>query len=198
MQQVGIHWLNQHDMGSALQRSCDIGKPVLMDFHDPTCDACITLDRDTYSDPSVIVMITEHAIPLRVVTVEPDRDTAEIINCYISISTPTVQLLTGDGTVCHYWRGSPCQTVLSARQIAQSPRRVYLEARGHLPPALFCAQLLIGRGKAALKYGRFDDALRLFEEVLAKYSNDEEVIAETRYWKSRVASKTSCTLSVAY
>jgi len=189
MQPISIHWLNQYDLSGALQQSSESGKSVLLNFYDATCSGCVSLEQDTYSDPAVITMVAQHVIPLRVVTTEPDRSTAEIINCYISISTPTVQLLSREGTACHYWRGAPRQTVLSARQITQGSRRVYMEAQGCLPPTLFCAQLLIGRGKVALNYECFEAALRLFDEALVKYGNDAEIASEARYWISRVAPK---------
>jgi hypothetical protein len=188
-----IHWLNQHHLHGALQQSHETGKPVLLDFHDPMCAGCTRLEQDTYSDPTVVKMVTDHTIPLRVVTVEPDWTTAEIINCYISISTLTIQLLTREGTVCHYWRGAPRHTVLSAKQIAHSSRRVYLEAPGYLPPTLFCIQMLIGLGKMALKYEQFEEALQLFDQALEKYNADNDSIMEINYWRSRVKSKICAT-----
>lgn len=187
-QSKDIPWLDRFDFESALQHSLVAHKPVLLDFHDSRCLCCARLERETYSDPAVINEITEHVIPVRVVTAEPDAVGAAIILCYLSISTPTVQLLSPEGTVYHWWRGAPRQTTVSARQYRTRPthgyRRVYHEASGYLTPPLFLAQLLIARGKEALKQQRFEDAAELFRDVLTKYFADAAACPEASYWLS--------------
>lgn len=197
---MSIQWLNQFAFDNALQRSRQIGRPVLLDFHDPRCACCQRLERSTYSDPTVISAITDYVVPLRVVTAEPDDVSAAIILRYLCISTPTIQLISPEGTVYHCWRGAPRQTTLSARQYQTSPprgyRRVYHEATGSLSPALFLAQLLIGRGKTALKHELFDEAVKLFQEVIAEYGNDEAAVKESRYWLAIACSNaSSCAIS---
>jgi len=186
MQPTRIDWLNQFDFDSALQQSGRVSKPVLVDFHDPTCAGCQQLERVTYSDPSVISAIIKQVIPLRVVTAEPDSASTAIITRYISISSPTVQLLSPMGTVYHCWRGAPRHT-----RPAHGYRGVYHEAAGHLSPVCFLAQLLIGRGKMALKHERYAEATQLFEEVLTEYPADDVATTEARYWWSIASSKST-------
>jgi len=180
-----IPWGSQCDFENALRQSREESKPVLLDFHHPACAGCRQLDSETYSDPEVAETIGDNTLPVRIVTTEWDRVSTDIINCYISISTPTVQLLSAEGTVLHYWYGAPRQTVLSARQISDSPRRVFIESSSHLSPRLFLSQLLLGQGKAALRVGRFENAAQLFGRVLASCSPDDPAFAEAGYWRAR-------------
>lgn len=186
MRPMIIPWRNELGFEDALQESKRVGKPVLVDFHEPSCNGCRRLVQTTYSSPIVIQTITEKSIPLRVITAGWDAASTAIINYYISISSPAVQLLSPGGTVYHCWRGAPRLTVLCARQIAQARRRVYVEADGYLSADLFLAQFLIARGKAALKEGRFDEAIRLLQDAPSGVDNDEETSAEARYWMSIV------------
>jgi hypothetical protein len=187
-----ISWLDQFEFEKALRDSVLARKPVLLDFHDSRCTCCARLERETYSDPGVYYQINEHTIPVRVVTAEPDAVSAAIILCYLSISTPTVQLLSPDGNVYHWWRGAPRQTTVSARQYRTRPthgyRRVYHEASGYLTPSMFLAQLLIARGREALNQQRFEDATELFRDVLTKYVADTVACSEASYWLSTVKS----------
>jgi hypothetical protein len=172
-----IQWLNQLDFDMAIRRSRERGQPVLVDFHSPTCSGCQSLEAETYSDPLVIRALTDHVIPLRVVTTEPDAASRRIITHYISISTPSVQLLSPQRTVDHYWRGAPRFTRPSLGYQA-----VFPETSGHLTPDRFLAQLLLGRGKSALKRGRLDEAIRLLGDVIIQYPNDEAATEEAGRW----------------
>jgi len=180
---IRIDWLNQFDFENALQQSRQVSKPVLLDFHDPACVGCQLLERVTYSDPIVMSAIAEQVIPLRVITTEPDSASRPIIARYISISSPTIQLLSPEGTVYHCWRGAPRHT-----RPARGYRGVFCEATGHLSPSLFLAQLLVGRGKMALKQECYEEAVQLFTEVLTEYRADNEATKEALYWCTMMSS----------
>jgi hypothetical protein len=182
MRPLGIAWLAASDFERTLQEAGEGGKPVLLDFHDPTYPGCQELERSTYADPGVIAAVTEHVVPLRVVTKDPDSASRAIMPRYISISASTVQLIAAGGTACHSWRGAP-----RATRPAIGYRDVYHEVAGDLPPDRFLAQLLIGRGKLALTQARYAEAERLFETVLTEYETDELATDEARYW-SAIAS----------
>lgn len=186
MQSPRIDWLDQFAFEKVLRHSRQVGKPALLDLHDPTCAGCQQLELVTYSDPSVIAAIGEHVVPVRVVTQEPDSASRAIINRYISISTPTVQLLSPEGTIYHWWRGAPRHT-----RPARGYHGVYHEAIGDLSPARFLAQMSIGLGKVALTHGRFAEAAQLFKEVLTDYQGDHVTTAEAQYWQRIAVAKGS-------
>ena len=185
----GIVWLSQSQFEGALGQSREQSIPLLLDFHHPTCEGCLRLEMETYSDPAVVKAIAQNVIPVRIITTEWDRLTTDIINCYISISTPTIQLVSSDGTVSHYWHSAPRQTVLSGRQISHSTRRVYIEANGNIPSKLFLSQLMVGLGKFALKLGRFEQAMQFFKKMRAEYSDVDPAIAEANYWGAIAAAR---------
>ena len=129
MQSPRIDWLDQSEFEKILRHSRQVGKPALLDLHDPTCAGCQQLELVTYSDPSVIAAIGEHVVPVRVVTQEPDSASRAIINRYISISTPTVQLLSPEGTIYHWWRGAPRHTRPAPRLRRIAADQIYDAAR---------------------------------------------------------------------
>jgi hypothetical protein len=193
---TGIGWLNQLELEQSLERSRSTGISVLLDFRDPDCAGCEELERSTYSDPGVIEAVSEFTLPVRVLTGNPDRITEEILSRYIAISTPTIQLISGQGTVDHFFRGAPRHTRLALSQWNRERTsgnrdycRVYHESVGCLPPPRFLAQLLIGRGRAALNSGRFEEAERKFDELLSVYGSDDTAVSEATYWKSKLVSR---------
>jgi len=190
MQPKSIYWLKPCDFECALLQSTQNGKPVLLDFHDPDCAGSQQLECKVYTDPEIIEAVTRHVIPVRVVTKEWDTPSTAIIWSYISISSAVVQVLSSEGTACHYWRGVPRLTVLSARQIAKGERRVHLDSSASVAPEMFLAQLWLGLGKVALKQNRYERARQLFQEALGICSGDSEIMAEASYWASIARPKT--------
>src|SRR5580658_6990967 len=190
-----IEWTSHLDLEAIIKRSEQACCSVLLDFHDPNCAGCELLERSTYSNAAVINAVSQFTIPVRVITTSPDRRAEEIISRYIAISTPTVQLLSLRGTVDHCFRGAPRHTRLALSQWNRERnsrngnyRRVYHEAVGCLPPALFLAELSVGRAKAALNRERFQEAAQIFQKVLADCASDSTV-AEARYWSSVIAAR---------
>ncbi len=95
---------------------------------------------------------------MQIKTADPTPEHQQIIRRYLQAWTPTIMLLSPDGALYHEWSG-------------------------YLPPSLFIPQLLLGLGKAALKEGRFDEAVTCFEEVAAKYPT-ADCAAEALYWRA--------------
>jgi len=188
MPSTAVQWLNQFEFEDAILRSGQVRKPVLLDFHDPACKGCQRLDEQVYSAPSIVGAITDQAIPVRIVVTGVDAVSTGIINAYISISTPSIQLLSPQRTVYHYFRGCPRLTVLCARQIAQGKHRVYRESVGHLSPELFLTQLSLGLGKRALQLEQLAFGSKLFQQVIAE-GRDDEAAGEARFWQSVVRSR---------
>ena len=85
-----------------------------------------------------------------------DLASAPIVKRFQQIWTPTIMLLSPEG-------------------------HVYDEWNGYLPPGLFLPRLLLGRGKAALKQDRFEEAARCFDEIPVKYPLSD-VAPEATYW----------------
>ena len=54
---------------------------------------------------------------------------------------------------------------------------------GYLPKDEFAAQLLLGLARVAFMQKKWADAEKLYDEILAKYSNSEAA-PEAVYWKS--------------
>ncbi len=111
-----IEWLSHRDFEAAFHESREADRPVLLDFHDPTCMGCESLERSTYHTADVASAIRDHAIPVRILTTSPDKTVEDILSRYIAISTPTVQLLSRDRTVYHCFRGAPRHTRLALSQ----------------------------------------------------------------------------------
>jgi len=189
-----ILWLHASDFENALLQSPERNRPVLLDFYHPTCEGCRRLESEVYADPRVIEAVEQNVTPVRIITTEWDPLTTDIINCYISISSPTIQLLLADGTVSHYWCSAPRQTVLSGRQLAHTNRRVYVEANGRLTPTLFLAELFVGLGKAALKSGRPERAMQFFEKMQGESGAGGYVVTEANYWWAIASAKLSASV----
>ena len=183
---MAIEWLDQSHFGDAVRRSSELNRPVLLDFHDPTTLGCQRLDRVTYADRVVQSAIAENVIPLRVVTIDPDAASTALITRYISISTPTVQLISEDGTPYHWWRGAPRHT-----RPALGFRSVYNEMDGDLPPRAFLAQLWLGLCKAALLEKHHEKAQSLLNKALAVAPPGALPRTEVDYWAGTIDAKGS-------
>ncbi|WP_327138901.1 DinB family protein [Nocardia sp. NBC_01327] len=173
-----VQWANQHDFHTLLKRSEVEDKPVLLDLHSPECSGCRGHDRDIYSDSDVARDIAEHTFPVRVVTTAPDQAATDIINNHIYIWSPTIQLLAPDQTRYHEWNGAPRRTRLSVGY-----QTVFHDTPGHLTPESFKAQLLVGRGKAALRKKKHGESIRLFDEAITRHSTDRVTVEEATRWR---------------
>lgn len=172
-----VRWSNARDFQQVLARSAVEGKPVLLDLHSPSCSGCANHERSIYSDPDVVREITEHTLPVRVVTENPDADSTAVINRHIFIWSPTVQLLAPDATRYHEFNGAPRRTRLSVGY-----ESVFHDTPGHLTTDLFQGQLLVARGKAALRGNRFAEAAKLLQSAMVRYSHDERTVADAKRW----------------
>ncbi|HEV2108900.1 MAG TPA: hypothetical protein VGR16_11605, partial [Thermomicrobiales bacterium] len=123
------------------------------------------MEAVTYRDPSVIQTINENVIPVQVKTKDPDEAARAVMRRYLQVWTPTILLISPDGSVYHEWSG-------------------------YLPPDLYAAHLLLGRGKAALKEERFDVARQLFDEV-SNLHPLSDVAPEALYWAAVASYKGS-------
>lgn len=175
---LAIKWADQHDFQALLKRSEIEDKPVLLDLHSPECSGCTGHDRSIYSDPEIARDVMEYTLPVRVVTTNPDRASTEIINNHIFIWSPTVQLVAPDQTRYHEWNGAPRRTRLSVGY-----QSVFHDTAGHLTPESFRAQLLVGRGKASLRKKKYGEAIRLFDEAIARHPHDRVTVEEAERWR---------------
>lgn len=162
-----IQWADQHDFQTLLKRSEIEDKPVLLDLHSPQCRDCASHDRNIYSDPSIARDVMAYTLPVRVPTTDPDRASTDIINNHIYIWSPTIQLLAPGQTRYHEWNGAPRRTRLSVGY-----ESVFHDTPGHLTPGSFKAQFLVARGKEALRKKKFRNAVRLFDEAIARHRKE--------------------------
>jgi len=95
-------------------------------------------------------------VPVQIRTKEPEPAAKAVIARYLQVWTPTIILLSADGAVIHEWSG-------------------------YLPPIPFLDQLLLGRGKDALKRDRFAEAAALFDQ-LADHNPLGDAAPEALYW----------------
>lgn len=98
-------------------------------------------------------------------TKDPDEAARAVIRRYLQVWTPTILLLSPNGSVYHEWSG-------------------------YLPPDLYATHLLLGQGKAALKEERFDLARQLFDEVADQHPLSD-VAPEALYWAAVASYKGS-------
>lgn len=174
-----LQWYGPNDFSRLLSRSAEEGKPVLLDLHSPDCPGGRNHDATIYTDPVISKEIADHTLPVRVVTQNPDRTSTDIINNHIFIWSPTIQLLAPDATRFHEWNGAPRRTRLSVGY-----QTVFHDTPGHLTPELFHAQLLVARGKAALRTNNLREAAGLFTTVTQRYPKDTIAVTEAQRWLS--------------
>lgn len=172
-----FQWSGPQEFSQLLSRSADEGKPVLLDLHSPECSGCTNHDTTIYSHPLISQDIADHTLPVRVTTTNPDRASTDIINNHIFIWSPTVQLLAPDATRYHEWNGAPRRTRLSVGY-----QTVFHDTPGRLTPETFHAQLLIARGKAALRTQKYREAMHLFSDTMTRYPADKSAVEEARRW----------------
>lgn len=172
-----IAWLDPSSMAAACERARREKKPILIDFHAPSCSGCVDLEARIYGDGEVARSIQERVIPLRVVTDEPDRTSTEIICNHIFIWSPSIQMISPERTLYHEFNGAPRHTRLSV-----GFRTLHHDWEGQLTPVALLAQLTLGLGKAAMKEDRNEEALTFFNEVTERYTDDPTATAEARYW----------------
>jgi hypothetical protein len=177
MMAQAVRWHGAHEFSQLLSRSADEGKPVLLDLHSPECSGCGNHDQSIYSNPAIAEQIEKYTLPVRVETTNPDRTSTDIINNHIFIWSPTIQLLAPDGTRYHEWNGAPRRTRLSVGY-----QSVFHDTAGWLTPELFEAQLLVARGKAALRKQKYREAMGLFAATVEQHPNDKIAVAEAARW----------------
>lgn len=172
-----VQWAGAQEFSQVLARSAAEGKPVLLDLHSSECSGCRNHDATIYSNASIAEEIGRHTLPVRVETYDPDQASTDIIDRHIYIWSPTVQLLAPDATRYHEFNGAPRRTRLSVGYDT-----VFHDTPGTLTPETFHAQLLIARGKAALRTRKHAEARGLFTSVLQRYPADATAVADARRW----------------
>ncbi len=108
----------------------------------------------TYQDPAVVGVINTETSPVHVNA--KAQENADVVAQYLQVWTPTVFLLSPEGTACHEWNG-------------------------YLPPAMYTSELLLGLAKVQLRQRRFEQAAERFESLR---DNDpgSHAAPEAAYW----------------
>ena len=97
----------------------------------------------TYPQNFVIDALVQYAIPLQIDNSQPARQT--LLHRLRHIWTPDCRVLNHNGEELYRWEG-------------------------YLPPAEFAPRMLFGFGIAYLREKRYDNAEKLFEDVLRRFS----------------------------
>jgi len=109
-----------------------------------------------YTDAHVIQLVGESFIPVRVHVKEHADEFKRLAKLYSAQWTPTILTIAPDGTERH-------------------------RIEGFLPADDFLPQLKLGLAKLAFSNNQFDDAARLFAEVVSAHAASD-VAAEALYW----------------
>lgn len=109
-----------------------------------------------YPDPEIARLVTEHFVPVRVHVIDNKQEFQRLGEKFDVQWTPTTLLIDPPATERH-------------------------RIEGFLPKDEFAAQLALGRAKAAFGRGTFDEAERMFEDVVKKYPHSDAA-PEAQYW----------------
>ncbi|WP_350939499.1 thioredoxin family protein [Vibrio metschnikovii] len=168
---TGIKWYSADDYQKVLNLSKESGRPILLDLHSPSCNGCIRLDREVYSNSEVSAIVNDITIPLRVITDNPSDNDRSIINNHIFVMSSTVQLLDQHASRYHEFNNAPRQT-----RFHQGYTQTYHESEGNLDAPKFLSQLFIGLAKKEIRENKFEDAKYYLNSALEKnHDNNEEI-----------------------
>src|SRR5437870_2330939 len=83
------------DYNAARREASDKNRPLLLDFGTENCFWCKKLDATTFRDPSVLALINEQFVPLRI-----DAEREPLLTQKLQIAGyPTVLLATAEGRI---------------------------------------------------------------------------------------------------
>jgi TolA-binding protein len=109
-----------------------------------------------YSQPGVADLIQQHFVPVRL-HVKDDKDEFKRVGSMLNAQwTPTTLIVDPPDSERH-------------------------RIEGFLPVDDFTSQLALGLAKSAFARGRFDEAARAYDDVLARYPNTDAA-PEAQYW----------------
>jgi thioredoxin-related protein len=94
-----VQW--RSDYNTARKEAKDKGLPLVLDFGTPTCTWCVRLDQTTFRDPTVVKMMNEQFVPLKI---NAEQETALVEALRIS-SYPTVILADAQGKILGMMEG---------------------------------------------------------------------------------------------
>ena len=88
-----VRW--RHDYNGARKEAAEKGLPLVLDFGTQNCFWCRKLDENTFSDPTVIQVMNEKYVPLKI---DAERD-ATLAHALRITAYPTVLLAGPDGKI---------------------------------------------------------------------------------------------------
>jgi len=187
MSSTEFEWIHHSERTKAREQSEFVKKPILLNFHAPSCSGSRRLEEELFSDEDVKRCIEEEAIPVRVITDSESYDLskAKIIGKHIFIWSPSVQMIDSKGVFFHEFANAPRYTRLDAFY-----KRVHHDLLGDLSKKEFIENLKLGSIKHQLNQVRdYEGAFKRLSAFL-KTDNLEEIIREEAlYWKNIAAHK---------
>ncbi|MCS6852963.1 MAG: thioredoxin family protein [Gemmataceae bacterium] len=94
-----IRW--RHDYNAARAEAQEKAKPLALDFGTADCLHCKRLEASTFRDPSIVQLLNEHFIPLRI---DADKD-AQLVQFLRVQKFPTIILAAPDGRILGTFEG---------------------------------------------------------------------------------------------
>src|SRR5437867_4302621 len=88
-----VRW--RYDYNAARKEAEAKGRPLVIDFGSENCMWCVRLDQTTFQDPTVVNLMNERFIPLKL---KAEREATLVQMLQIS-SYPTIILGSPDGTI---------------------------------------------------------------------------------------------------
>jgi thiol:disulfide interchange protein DsbD len=89
-----IQWIHDEQMG--LARAAELKRPAMIDFFAEWCAYCKRLDREVFTDPSVIAE-SERFVPIKVDATENSPEVRKILSRYKIVGFPTVLFIDSGG-----------------------------------------------------------------------------------------------------
>ncbi len=160
-----VNW--RRDYAAAYKESTDTGKPLLMDFGTASCMWCVKLDNTTFRNPSVVKVLNELYIPVKI---DGNREIRLTQGLNIT-GFPTLVLASAEGKIVGRHEGYADISEMNAL-LAKAPQRQ--ETKPISPPAIAANNGLLAQARADLEAKRYAECLRQCNLIVAAVPSTPE------------------------
>lgn len=146
-----ISW--RHDYAAARKEASETGRPILMDFGTEACSWCVKLDATTFRNPSIVKLLNERFVPVKVNGNREIRLTQALgIDAF-----PTIVLASPDGKVIGRHVGYADVAEMNALLAKAPPRQ---EPKQAAPQTGSSGNGLFAQARADFEAKRYAECLR--------------------------------------